>query len=74
MTYNPATCDGLTVRPDVDYLCDINYDPFALMREGNKTYGVYIAIQTMPEELISPRIHTFAVRTQKYDTHTVERC
>jgi alpha 1,2-mannosyltransferase len=26
-------------RPDVDFTCDIQYDPFVFMEQNNKTYG-----------------------------------
>ncbi|TFK24829.1 glycosyl transferase [Coprinopsis marcescibilis] len=32
------------VEPEVDYLCDINYDPFTVMREKNKTYGFTLSL------------------------------
>lgn len=32
------------VEPDVEYMCDFQYDPFKLMRENNKKYGFVIAI------------------------------
>lgn len=32
------------VEPDVEYMCDFQYDPFTLLRERNKQYGFVIAI------------------------------
>ncbi|KAK6457165.1 mannosyltransferase [Scheffersomyces xylosifermentans] len=32
------------VEPDVEYMCDFQYDPFTLMRTKNMTYGFVIAI------------------------------
>ncbi|ESW97840.1 hypothetical protein KL918_003223 [Ogataea parapolymorpha] len=32
------------VEPDVDFYCDIDYDPFRLMREQQKIYGFTISI------------------------------
>ncbi|KAI5955922.1 KTR2 [Candida jiufengensis] len=32
------------VEPDVEYMCDFQYDPFRLLRENNKVYGFIIAI------------------------------
>lgn len=32
------------VEPDVEYMCDFQYDPFTLLRSRNKTYGFVIAI------------------------------
>ncbi|KAG5421541.1 KTR2 [Candida metapsilosis] len=32
------------VDPDVEYMCDFQYDPFQLLRENNKIYGFTIAI------------------------------
>lgn len=32
------------VEPDVEYMCDFQYDPFTLLRTNNKMYGFVIAI------------------------------
>ena len=32
------------VEPDVEYMCDFQYDPFTLLRTNNKIYGFVIAI------------------------------
>ena len=32
------------VEPDVEYMCDFQYDPFKVLRENNKLYGFIIAI------------------------------
>lgn len=32
------------VEPDVEYMCDFQYDPFELLRVNNKVYGFVIAI------------------------------
>lgn len=32
------------VEPDVEYMCDFQYDPFTLLRKNNKKYGFVIAI------------------------------
>lgn len=32
------------VEPDVEYLCDFQYDPFEMLRKNNKLYGFVIAI------------------------------
>lgn len=32
------------VEPDVEYMCDFQYDPFTLLRTNNKLYGFVIAI------------------------------
>lgn len=29
----------LVDRPDVDFMCNIDFDPFVYMEEHNKTYG-----------------------------------
>lgn len=34
------------VEPDVEYLCDFQYDPFTFLRENNKIYGF---VTTIPE-------------------------
>lgn len=34
----------MRVEPDVEYMCDFQYDPFSLMVTTNKTYGFVIAI------------------------------
>lgn len=28
-------------RPDVDFFCDIDYDPFLFMQDNKKVYGIY---------------------------------
>ncbi|CAK9438184.1 uncharacterized protein LODBEIA_P24610 [Lodderomyces beijingensis] len=33
------------VEPDVEYMCDFQYDPFELLRVNNKVYGFVIAIR-----------------------------
>lgn len=32
------------IEPDVEYMCDFQYDPFTFLRENNKDYGFVIAI------------------------------
>lgn len=40
------------VEPNVDYFCNVNYDPFEFMERNNKTYGFTISLlewwQTIP--------------------------
>jgi alpha 1,2-mannosyltransferase len=40
------------IRPDVDYTCDIQFDPFIYMRDNNKTYSFTISliefVETIP--------------------------
>ena len=36
---------GLPVtRPDVKFFCDLDYDPFLVMQDGNKMYGTCIRV------------------------------
>jgi hypothetical protein len=54
----PAQCerkrraDGPPARPDVDFTCDIQFDPFLYMQDHNKTYGFTISliefVETIP--------------------------
>jgi hypothetical protein len=42
----PCECFGsavmltFVVRPDVRFFCDLNFDPFLLMQDQNKVYGM----------------------------------
>jgi hypothetical protein len=31
-------------RPDVEFFCDIEFDPFLFMEDNNKTYGFTISL------------------------------
>ncbi|TFK29949.1 glycosyl transferase [Coprinopsis marcescibilis] len=33
------------IEPDVDYFCDLQYDPFAFMEDNNKTYGFTMSLR-----------------------------
>ena len=35
--------DLASVRPNVKYFCDVDYDPFVFMEEHNKTYSRCLA-------------------------------
>ncbi|KAJ3893675.1 glycosyltransferase family 15 protein [Lentinula edodes] len=37
------------VEPNVQYFCDMNYDPFRYMIDNNHTYGFTIALYEVPE-------------------------
>lgn len=49
------------VEPDVEYMCDFQYDPFTLLRTNNKVYGFVITIHdyenTMPS--LWPTVENF---------------
>ncbi|KAG2023982.1 alpha-1,2 mannosyltransferase KTR1 [Coprinopsis cinerea AmutBmut pab1-1] len=36
------------VEPDVQYYCDLNYDPFVFMRDNNKVYAFTISLIEIP--------------------------
>ncbi|KAJ3989043.1 glycosyltransferase family 15 protein [Lentinula detonsa] len=35
------------IEPDVDYFCQLQYDPFDYLKDNNKTYGFTIAIEEL---------------------------
>ncbi|OLY80473.1 Glycolipid 2-alpha-mannosyltransferase [Smittium mucronatum] len=37
------------IEPDVDYYCNVNYDPFSFMKTNNYTYGFNIALVEIQE-------------------------
>lgn len=49
------------VEPDVEYMCDFQYDPFRVMREQNKQYGFVIAIHEFENTIPSlwPTVEKF---------------
>lgn len=56
------------VEPDVEYMCDFQYDPFQVMREGEKQYGFVIALHefenTIP--LLWPTVEQFLDTNPQY--------
>jgi len=40
-------------RPDVQFFCDLDYDPFLIMQDQNKVYGQYILLLAV-RHLIQP--------------------
>jgi alpha 1,2-mannosyltransferase len=36
------------VRPDVKFFCDLDYDPFLVMQDGNKVYGFTVSLYEYP--------------------------
>jgi alpha 1,2-mannosyltransferase len=40
----------LSIRPDVRFFCDLNFDPFLLMQDQNKVYGMFDAPISCMEE------------------------
>lgn len=36
-----AYMDIRRVEPNVEFYCDLDYDPFLFMQENNKKYGMY---------------------------------
>ncbi|KAI5966353.1 KTR2 [Candida pseudojiufengensis] len=59
------------VEPDVEYMCDFQYDPFQLLRENNKVYGFIIAI-TEYENTIPTLWETVEKFMEKYPNHLHE--
>ncbi|RCK67670.1 putative mannosyltransferase KTR2 [Candida viswanathii] len=49
------------VEPDVEYMCDFQYDPFELLRVNNKVYGFIIAIMEYENTIPSlwPTVESF---------------
>ncbi|KAL6452348.1 KTR2 Probable mannosyltransferase KTR2 [Candida maltosa Xu316] len=49
------------VEPDVEYMCDFQYDPFQFLRENNKIYGFIIAITEYENTIPSlwPTVESF---------------
>ncbi|KAI5845551.1 nucleotide-diphospho-sugar transferase [Tricharina praecox] len=37
------------LEPDIEFFCDMTYDPFVEMRKNNKTYGFTIAVKELRE-------------------------
>ncbi|KAJ2784797.1 alpha-1,2-mannosyltransferase ktr1 [Coemansia javaensis] len=46
------------LEPDVEYYCDINYDPFVFMRDRGLKYGFTIALREDPATIESLWYHT----------------
>lgn len=40
----------INIRPNVDYFCDMNYDPFQYLNQNNRTYG------ECPVSLLAPAL------------------
>ncbi|KAI9208401.1 nucleotide-diphospho-sugar transferase [Polychytrium aggregatum] len=60
------------IEPDVTYFCTLAYDPFALMRRWNKTYGFNVvgieALWTVPT-LWSTVLEYLSTRNRTYPEH-----
>lgn len=39
------------IEPDVTFYCDIDYDPFLIMQDQNKTYGFTVSLYEYPETI-----------------------
>ena len=37
-----------TLRPNVKFFCDLDYDPFLVMQDGNKVYGFTVSLYEYP--------------------------
>jgi len=48
------------VEPDVEFHCDLNYDPFTFMRENNKVYGWVISMYEFESTIPTLWKHTKA--------------
>jgi alpha 1,2-mannosyltransferase len=59
------------VEPDIDYYCDINFDPFKFMRENKKKYGWVISLHEYREtiETLWDSVKKFM---EQYPDHIVE--
>lgn len=56
------------VEPDVEYMCDFQYDPFTVLRENNKVYGFVLALpdyeNTIPT--LWPTVEEFMAKYPQY--------
>ncbi|KAI0724091.1 glycosyltransferase family 15 protein [Fomitopsis betulina] len=39
------------IEPDVSFFCDLHYDPFKVMQDGNKVYGFTISLYEYPKTI-----------------------
>ncbi|KAH8106979.1 glycosyltransferase family 15 protein [Cristinia sonorae] len=39
------------IEPDVSFFCDLDYDPFLVMQDQNKTYGFTVSLYEYPETI-----------------------
>ncbi|EPT06130.1 hypothetical protein FOMPIDRAFT_133816 [Fomitopsis schrenkii] len=39
------------IEPDVTFFCDLHYDPFKVMQDGNKVYGFTISLYEYPKTI-----------------------
>ncbi|PVV03066.1 hypothetical protein BB560_002473 [Smittium megazygosporum] len=46
------------IEPDVDYYCNIDYDPFLYMKQNNKLYSFVISLKEIPTTIPSLYEHT----------------
>ncbi|GAW07358.1 glycosyltransferase family 15 protein [Lentinula edodes] len=56
------------VEPNVDYFCDMNYDPFQYLNQNNQTYGFTIALYETPETVTTlwDSVKEFMVKYPQY--------
>ncbi|PWA00809.1 hypothetical protein BB558_003119 [Smittium angustum] len=52
------------IEPGVDYLCDLNYDPFRFMKDNKKVYAFVISIKEIPTTIPSLWEHTLRFAVQ----------
>jgi alpha 1,2-mannosyltransferase len=55
------------IEPDVSFLCDIDYDPFTLLREKNKKYGFVITLREFMETIPTLFAETLSFLTRNFN-------
>jgi len=43
----------ITLRPDVTFFCDLNFDPFLFMQDNEKVYGTFRGTVIFPFRALS---------------------
>jgi alpha 1,2-mannosyltransferase len=56
---------GLVIRPDVRFFCDLNFDPFLLMQDEGKVYGMVDA--SMKEGFRTHLFSGFTISLYEYE-------
>ena len=60
------------IEPDVQFHCDLDFDPFVYMQENNKVYGACVYDVTGTLSSCAPSFHDCDVRIRSYDPHIME--
>ena len=67
---------AISGRPDVQFFCDLEYDPFLIMQDQNKVYGQHLLCLLAVRHLIlsNRRFHCITLWVWSYHSHIMERC